>query len=152
MVPFPAPSTTTGVWLFQPQICLPIFTAGSLKGSLDYSKIQKDIGVTRYERTIQGAFLEVADGLAARSTYREQLASQRALVNANEDYFRLAERRYRSGVDNYMTLLDAQRQLYRSRQQLIGDRFQQLSSEVNLYKALGGGAGQGQQIAIAKPD
>ena len=47
--------------------------------------------------------------------------------------------RFRTGVDSYLTLLDAQRQLFSVRQQLIADRLAQLSSEVELYKALGGG-------------
>ncbi|HFD6782118.1 TPA: multidrug transporter, partial [Pseudomonas aeruginosa] len=42
-------------------------------------------------------------------------------------------------VDNYLTLLDAQRLLFTAQQQLITDRLNQLTSEVNLYKALGGG-------------
>ncbi|MCS8555164.1 multidrug transporter, partial [Pseudomonas aeruginosa] len=41
--------------------------------------------------------------------------------------------------DNYLTLLDAQRSLFTAQQQLITDRLNQLTSEVNLYKALGGG-------------
>lgn len=129
----------SGTWLFQPSINLPIFTAGSLKGSLDYAKLQKEIGVAQYEQAIQTAFSEVADGLAARSTYVEQLKAQGDLVAANAEYQRLAERRYRTGVDSQLTLLDAQRQLFGSRQQLIGDRLAQLSSEIALFKALGGG-------------
>ncbi|MGU2527985.1 multidrug transporter, partial [Pseudomonas aeruginosa] len=46
------------------------------------------------------------------------------------------------GVDNYLTLLDAQRSLFTAQQQLITDRLNQLTSEVNLYKALGGGWNQ----------
>lgn len=139
----------SGVWLFQPSIRLPIFTAGSLQSTLDYSEIQKDIGIARYEQAIKVAFREVADGLAARTTYKEQLGSQRALVGTTEEYYRLAERRYRSGVDSYLVLLDAQRQLYTSRQQLISVRLNQLSSEVSLYKSLGGGASQTQHLARA---
>ncbi|MFG5863133.1 AdeC/AdeK/OprM family multidrug efflux complex outer membrane factor [Metapseudomonas sp. CR1201] len=129
----------SGSWLFQPSISLPIFTAGRLKANLDYAELQKDIQVAQYEKAIQVAFQEVADGLAARTTYQQQLDSQRALVKTTEEYYRLAERRYRTGVDSYLTLLDAQRQLFSARQQLIGDRLNQLASEVNLYKALGGG-------------
>ncbi|MCY1285009.1 Outer membrane protein OprM [compost metagenome] len=95
--------------------------------------------MAQYEKAIQVAFQEVADGLAARTTYQQQLGAQRALVNTTAEYYRLAERRYRTGVDSYLTLLDAQRQLFSARQQLIGDRLNQLASEVNLYKALGGG-------------
>ena len=129
----------SGTWLFQPQINLPIFNAGSLRASLDYSKIQKDIGVANYEKSIQTAFQEVADGLAARQTYVQQLQAQQDFVNANQDYYRLAERRYRIGVDSNLTFLDAQRQLFSAQQALITDRLAQLVSQVNLYKALGGG-------------
>ena len=140
----------SGTWLFQPQISLPIFNAGSLRASLDYSKIQKDIGVARYEKSIQTAFQEVADGLAARQTYQQQLQAQRDLVEANQDYYRLAERRYRIGIDSNLTFLDAQRSLFSAQQALISDRLAQLTSEVNLYKALGGGwlerSGQAAQV------
>ncbi len=129
----------SGTWLFQPSINIPIFNAGSLRASLDYSKIQKEISVANYEKTIQTAFQEVSDGLAARKTYNEQLQAQRDFVAANEDYHRLAERRYRIGIDSNLTFLDAQRSLFSAQQSLITDRLSQLTSEVNLYKALGGG-------------
>ena len=139
----------SGSWLFQPSINLPIFTAGRLKANLDYAEVQKNIQVASYEKAIQGAFQEVADGLAARTTYEQQLSAQRALVGTSEEYYRLAERRFRTGVDSYLTLLDAQRQLFSAQQQLIGDRLNQLTSEVNLYKALGGGWNEQTQLAAA---
>lgn len=138
----------SGSWLFQPQINLPIFNAGSLRASLDYSKIQKDIRVSQYEKSIQAAFQEVSDGLAARKTYSEQLTAQRDLVQANQDYYRLAERRYRIGVDNNLTFLDAQRSLFSAQQTLITDRLAQLTSEVGLYKALGGGWAERLNVAL----
>ncbi|WP_256586428.1 AdeC/AdeK/OprM family multidrug efflux complex outer membrane factor, partial [Pseudomonas sp. HMWF011] len=129
----------SGTWAFAPQINIPIFNAGSLRASLDYSKIQKEINVANYEKAIQTGFQEVSDGLAARATYKQQLDAQRGFVEANQDYYRLAERRYRIGVDSNLTFLDAQRQLFSAQQSLITDRLAQLTSEVNLYKALGGG-------------
>jgi multidrug efflux system outer membrane protein len=95
--------------------------------------------VAQYEQAIQIAFSEVADGLAARGTYHQQLAAQRDLVEASAEYYRLAETRYRTGVDSQLTLLDAQRQLFASRQRLIDTRLAQLGSEIDLFKALGGG-------------
>ncbi|VXC80463.1 Outer membrane protein OprM [Pseudomonas sp. 8Z] len=129
----------SGTWLFQPQISLPIFNAGRLRANLDYAELQKDIQIAQYEKAIQTAFQEVSDRLAARTTYRDQLQAQRALLDTTETYYNLAERRYRTGVDSYLTLLDAQRQLFSVRQQLISDRLAQLTSEVELYTALGGG-------------
>lgn len=129
----------TGSWLFQPQIRLPIFNAGRLKANLEYSEIQKDIHVAQYEHSIQTAFQEVADGLIARLTYAEQLAAQEQLLASSQQYLELADRRYREGIDNQLTLLDAQRLNFSARQQQIHTRFASLVSEVNLFKALGGG-------------
>lgn len=66
-----------------------------------------------------------------------------------KNYYRIAERRYRAGVDSYLVLLDAQRQLFGAQQQLIVDRLSQLTSEVTLFKALGGGW-QGSETVQAK--
>jgi multidrug efflux system outer membrane protein len=129
----------SGAWTFQPQISLPIFNAGSLRASLDYSKLQKDVAVAEYEKSIQTAFQEVADGLAARSTYQQQLQAQRDLVAATQTYYNLAQNRYQNGVDSSLTFLDAQRSLFSSQQGLITDRLAQLVAELNLYTALGGG-------------
>lgn len=129
----------SGYWSFSPSISVPIFNAGQLRANLDYAEISRNIQVAEYEQAIQTAFREVADGLAARATYARQLQAQRDLLQDSEDYYRLAERRYRTGVDSYLTLLDAQRQLFSVQQQLIGDRLAQLASEVDLFKALGGG-------------
>ena len=126
-------------WSFAPQINLPIFNGGRLKASLDYAKIQKDIGVSNYESVIQTAFREVADGLAALGTWGEQLESQRDLVSTAEEYNQMAQQRYDEGVDSYLALLDAQRQLLSARQRLLTDHLAQLTSQVQLYKALGGG-------------
>jgi len=128
----------SGTWLFQPQISLPIFNAGKLKANLDYAELQKNVQVAQYEKAIQTAFREVADGLIARTSYREQLAAQRDLVAANVEYHRLAQRRYQTGIDSNLTFLDAQRQLFSAQQTLIQNRLAQLAAEVELYKALGG--------------
>ncbi|WDU64245.1 AdeC/AdeK/OprM family multidrug efflux complex outer membrane factor [Pseudomonas poae] len=128
----------SGTWTFQPQINLPIFNAGSLRASLDYAKLQKDISVAQYEKSIQTAFQEVADGLAASQTFTDQLTAQRDFVAANQAYYDLAQHRYRSGVDSNLTFLDAQRSLFSSQQALIVDRLAQLVAQVNLYTALGG--------------
>lgn len=131
-------SSGSGTWLFQPQLRLPIFNSGRLKASLDYSKVQKDIRIAQYEKSIQTAFQEVADGLIARSTYNEQLAAQDKLLESSQAYLDLAERRYREGVDNQLTLLDAQRLLFSTQQQRINTQLALLTSEINLYKSLGG--------------
>ncbi|WP_207816315.1 efflux transporter outer membrane subunit [Pseudomonas sp. 50_B] len=136
-----------GGWTFQPQINLPIFNAGSLRASLDYARLQKDISVAQYEKSIQTAFQEVADGLAARQTYQQQLMAQGNLVQASQDYYNLAEHRYRIGVDSNLVFLDAQRSLFSAQQGLINDHLAQLLAEVDLYRALGGAWSEAPSLA-----
>ncbi|MEP5366459.1 efflux transporter outer membrane subunit, partial [Parvibaculum sp.] len=129
----------SGAWSFVPQVSLPIFEGGRNIANLEVAEIQKDINIARYEGTIQTAFREVADALAGRGTYDAQVAAQQALVDATDESYALAERRYRSGIDSFLTLLDAQRSLYAAEQELIRTQLARVSNTVNLYKVLGGG-------------
>ena len=122
-----------------PTINLPLFTGGRNRANLDLAHIEKNMAVARYELTIQTAFREVSDSLNARDTYRDQRNSQQALAAADAEAYRLAEMRFRSGVDSYLATLDAQRSLYAAEQQLVAIRQAELANLVTLYKTLGGG-------------
>lgn len=126
-------------WSFIPRITVPIFSGGANAANLDLAHVRKRIEVARYEQTIQVAFREVSDALIARSTLDEQLRAQEALTEAASKSYRLAEMRYRNGVDSYLTTLVAQRDLFRAQQALINTRLARASNLVLLYKALGGG-------------
>lgn len=141
----------TASWSFAPQINVPIFSFGVLQGSLDVAKVQTQLQVAEYERTIQTAFREVADVLAARGTYDQQIAAQTALVAAYADAFRLSLLRFRSGLDTYQAPLDSQRQLFTAQQELISLRVQRLQTLVTLYKALGGGWSETTRVAGVNP-
>ncbi|MCY6524863.1 TolC family protein, partial [Actinobacillus pleuropneumoniae] len=80
---------------------IPIFNGGINQANLDLSKLQRDSNVARYEQAIQTAFREVADALAARGTYDDQIAAQARLVEAYADAYRLSLLRFRSGLDTY---------------------------------------------------
>lgn len=126
-------------WTFSPLISVPIFAGGANVANLQATKIARETAVAQYEKAIQTAFREVADALVARKTLDEQLAAQQALVNASTVAYRLADMRYRGGVDSYLSALDAQRSLYSAQQQLQSVRLTRLENLVTLYKALGGG-------------
>lgn len=129
----------SGFWSFVPQIDIPIFEGGRNRANLKVSEVDRDIALAQYEKSIQAAFREVADGLAQRGTLEEQLSAQAALVDASADYHVLSNARFRSGVDSYLNVLDAQRSLYTAQQGLISLRLTGNSNHVTLYKALGGG-------------
>jgi multidrug efflux system outer membrane protein len=129
----------SGAWSFAPTLSVPIFTSGQLTASLDLAKVQKNIQVAQYEKSIQTSFREVADALAGRGTLDHQIASQQALVAANDRAYKVSDQLFRQGISNYLSVLDSQRSLYQSQQDLVATRLQRVENLVALYRVLGGG-------------
>jgi multidrug efflux system outer membrane protein len=129
----------SGSWSFAPQLVLPIFDAGRNRANLNLSEVRKNIAVADYEKTIQVAFREVADALAARSYLGDQVTAQRAIQDAQADRLRLLELRFANGVASSLDVLDAQRELFSARQALVQARLLRTTSAIDLYRALGGG-------------
>jgi multidrug efflux system outer membrane protein len=126
-------------WSFSPQISVPIFAGGANVANLDLSKIEKNVNIAQYEKALQSAFREVDDALAARATLDEQLTAQRALLDDASETYHLAELRFRTGVDSFLPVLDAQRSLYSAQLGVVGLELLRLQNMATLYKALGGG-------------
>lgn len=127
-------------WSFAPQIVMPIFDAGARRANLKAARVDRDVAVAEYEKAIQVGFREVADTLTLRTTLMQQQDAQQALVDALDQTYRLSEARYKAGIDSYLSVLVAQRSLYRSQQDLINLRMARLANLVTFYKVLGGGA------------
>jgi len=125
-------------WNFAPQIVMPIFDA-RVWAALRVSKADRKIILTQYEKTIQTAFREVADTLAVQGTIDQQVSARRSLVDAVAKTYRLSTKRYTTGIDSYLSVLDAQRSLFAAQQGLISLRLARLANQVRLYAVLGGG-------------
>ncbi len=127
-------------WLFQPVLTLPLFDAGRNRANLEVAEARKVQAVADYEKTIQQAFREVADALAARTAYAEQLSAQEANLRAIKARLERVKAREQAGIANYLEVLDASRDAFSTEQALVTSRQQLFSAQVTLYKALGGGA------------
>ncbi|MFJ3050273.1 efflux transporter outer membrane subunit [Pseudomonas nitroreducens] len=126
-------------WSFVPTLSLPIFDAGRNSANLDLAKVRKDSAVAAYEGTIQTAFREVADALAATDTLRREEAARRALANTTNETLKLAKARYEGGVDSHLRYLDAQRSNFVNESAYIETSTQRQIALVDLFRALGGG-------------
>lgn len=129
----------TSTWSFTPQLSMPIFDA-RVWSAHRVSKVQREIALTQYEKAIQNAFRETADALALCANIGEQLDAQKDLVEATEETYRLANIRYEQGIDNYLSVLDAQRSMFSAQQALVSLKMAAHSSRLQLYAVLGGGA------------
>lgn len=129
----------SSAWSLGAGLSAPLFDGGRLQGDLAETKALREVAVADYERTVQVAFRDVADALAARRWLGQQVAAQLRTLAALSERARLSDLRYHNGASPYLEVLDAQRDLFAAEQALVETRRARLSSEVNLYAALGGG-------------
>ena len=127
------------VWAVGPSIDLPIFDWGTRQANIKISETDQQIALADYEKSIQSAFREVNDALAVRQNIGDRLAAQKRLVDATNTTYKLSNARFRAGIDNYLTVLDAQRTSYAAEQGLLLLEQANLNNQVELYKSLGGG-------------
>ena len=117
----------------------PVFDAGRTRQSVQLAEAVQREALADYERTVYTAFRDVADALAAHAKTTEERAQQQRLVETLTDSVRLAVQRYQGGLDSYLPVLDAQRNLFQGELDLARLRQRELGSIVQLYRALGGG-------------
>jgi multidrug efflux system outer membrane protein len=127
------------MWTVGAGAAAPIFNAGRTRGNVQFTEAAQRELVVNYRKTIYTARREVADALAGYRKTAEQRAAQEELVEALRASTRLSTERYEGGVDNYLQVLDAQRNLFQGELDLVRLRRQELSTLVQLYRALGGG-------------
>ena len=128
-----------GMWLLAPAGSLPIFHAGAIRAGVRGAEARRQEALLLYRQTVQEAFHEVADSLAARRRLAELRTQQESLVSSLRQGVELADLGYRGGVASYLEYIDSERQLLDAQLQLVQIRRQELVNIVTLYRALGGG-------------
>ncbi|MGJ8564588.1 MAG: efflux transporter outer membrane subunit [Alphaproteobacteria bacterium] len=124
-------------WSFGPSISLPIFDAGRRDANLESARALEDLALAQYEQSIQTAFKEAADALAVASTIDARLAALDQFTEDTGVTLFLSRERFKEGLDDYLSVLDAQRQDFTGRQQQILVQLQKGQNTTALYRALG---------------
>jgi outer membrane protein, multidrug efflux system len=117
----------------------PLFNASALGYQTKATEAQAQAAEAQYRKTVLTAFKEVEDALIAVEKTGEQRTALEQQVASLQSAFTLAEFRYQGGRASYLDVLTAQRSLFESELSLARTRRGQLTSVVQLYKALGGG-------------
>lgn len=126
-------------WAIAPAGDLSIFNAGRIRSNVHLAEATKREMVASYQKAIQNGFREVSDALIDHDRNLEQRKQQELFVRALEDADRLSTLRYKGGLDSYLQVLDAERNLFQGQLSLARLRRDELLSIVQLYRALGGG-------------
>ena len=117
----------------------PIFNAGRTRANVQLTEAIQREALVNYQRVIYTALRDVADSLASYTKTTRQRIEQERLVATLRAATELSTQRYQGGLDSYLPVLDAQRSLFARELELARLRQRELSSIVQLYRALGGG-------------
>jgi multidrug efflux system outer membrane protein len=122
-----------------PTALTPVFRAGQIRNQVRLTEARQRELLIAYEQSIYGALREVSDALVGFSRTGAQRAQQEQLVKTLDESVRLSTLRYKGGLDSYLQVLDAQRNLFAGELGLAQLRLAERLTVVQLYRALGGG-------------
>ncbi|KFG90633.1 NodT family efflux transporter, outer membrane factor (OMF) lipoprotein [Sphingobium herbicidovorans NBRC 16415] len=122
-----------------PAISLPIFHGGELSGRYRGARAVFDEAVANYDKTVLGAYQEVADAVTGRRILDQRLTEARAALAASEEAYSIAQKRYRGGLFTYLDVLNVEDQLLAARQSVAELEASAFTLDIALIRALGGG-------------
>lgn len=117
----------------------PLFTGWRITNQLREAEAIKVEAIHAYQQVVLTAFQEVNDALIAFQKNKEIVEVQKKQVAALEVYLKLAILRYNNGQNDYLTVIDAERFLFRAQLDLAQSEGNVFVALFDLYKALGGG-------------
>ncbi|MDR5761252.1 efflux transporter outer membrane subunit [Caballeronia sp. LZ035] len=126
-------------WSVGPSISLPIFEGGQLRANVRVAKAEAGAAALQYRQTVLSALQDVDNALVNYRTEQDRRAALVRTVEANRISLQLATDSYRKGLTAFVTVLDAERQLAQTREQLAQSTVNVTTNLIAVYKSLGGG-------------
>lgn len=122
-----------------PAISLPIFHGGAIRARYRGARGAYDEAVAIYDKTVIGAYQEVADAVTGRRNMERRLAAAREALTASEEAYAIARKRYDGGLFTFLDVLNVEDQMLATRQSLAELEASAFTIDIALIRALGGG-------------
>ncbi len=132
-------SGSSQFWAIVPGVRWPILSGGRIRANIRVQTARQEQMLHSYQQAVLNALEEVENALSAHSRERRRREALRASVVASRRAVELATERYVSGLESFLSVLDARRSLYAAEDRLVSSETTVVSSLIAAYKALGGG-------------
>ena len=129
----------SGFWSIIPGVSLPIFNFGRIRSNIAVQNAREQQAFVTYEQTVLVSLREVEDALVSFTENQKRREKLRGAVDANRRAVSLADELYVNGLTDFLTVLQAQRDLFQSEDALAQSDSAVSADLIALYKALGGG-------------
>ena len=133
---FTGPAAT---WSYGVTGSVPLLDFGRNWYNLKDAEAQKKAAIAVYRKTVQSAFEDIRTSLTAQREADHIVNSMQIQVNSLRRASDIARLQYDNGYTDYLTVLDAERQLFSAELSLASALQNRLNSVVSVCMALGGG-------------
>jgi len=134
-----------------PGISLPLFTGGRIRSNIAVQTSRQRSALISYQSAILNSLEEVQDALVNYSQEQERRDRLNEAVQHSQLAVDLATEQYRAGLVDFLSVLEAQRELYANEDQFVQSQTSVTTNLVGLYRALGGGWSVGGAVSMNKP-
>jgi len=126
-------------WGVGPQLRWNLFDGGRIRSNVRAQEALTRQALARYEQTVLLAVEEVEDSLSAYAEERARVEELRRGVRAAEQTVELVQVLYKTGIVDFLNVLDAERSLFEEQDRLLESEGRVAKNLVRVYRALGGG-------------
>ncbi|TMH70614.1 MAG: efflux transporter outer membrane subunit, partial [Betaproteobacteria bacterium] len=137
-------------FLAGPGISLPLFTGGRIRSNIAVQTSRQREALISYQSAILNSLEEVENALVSYSQEQERRDRLNDGVAHSQLAVDLSTEQYKAGLVDFLSVLDAQRDLYANEDQLVQSQTSVTTNLVGLYRALGGGWNPGRTVATSK--
>jgi outer membrane protein, multidrug efflux system len=122
-----------------PGLRIPLFNFGRIRQNVAASDSRVDQAITRYEQLILSSTEEVENALTGVQQLQLRSNKLREAIEENRRAVALANELHLRGLGDFLSVLDAQRQLYDAEDALAQTQTNTFLQAIALYRSLGGG-------------
>jgi NodT family efflux transporter outer membrane factor (OMF) lipoprotein len=126
-------------WSVGPSLSETVYDGGLRRATVNQYIATYNADLAAYRQSVLTAFQQVEDALAEVRILSDQIQRQKEAVDHADEYLKLEQARYDTGIDPYIDLAIAQTTSFSNQQGLASLQIQQMSASVGLIQALGGG-------------
>jgi NodT family efflux transporter outer membrane factor (OMF) lipoprotein len=134
-----SPAIGKHIWSFGPGAMWPLLDFGALDAQVDIAHLEAHAKLVAYRSTILNAVREVDTSLQSYGAQQARLQALSEALLAGQRAVDLATERYNRGLTDFLNVVDAERELYDIQEQYVTAQISEGEQFVQLYKSLGGG-------------
>lgn len=126
-------------WSAGPTVQWELFEAGRIRANIRVQNARQERALDAYQQMVLVALEEAENALTAYAKEQVRRESLWQSVEANQQALELSTQLYKSGLVDFLRVLDSERSLYAAQDALVQSDQAVSVDLVQLYKALGGG-------------